>query len=204
MKDDEIKVKIAEVAKQEFLELGYVDASMRNISAKAGLTTGSLYNRFKDKAELFEYIVGDSVNSVFERFESFNQFYSLKDNVNQGTIDEQYEKSAMKFIIDTMYENYDSFDLIINKGVGSPYENFMDKLIGVATENTVNFIFATKPGLQNPVIVEDVTHLLNVALFDAIAEIFRKHYTKDQADFYMKSIFIFYNAGWTSLLSQEF
>ena len=112
MKDDEIKVKIAEVAKQEFLELGYVDASMRNISAKAGLTTGSLYNRFKDKAELFEYIVGDSVNSVFERFESFNQFYSLKDNVNVGTIDEQYEKSAMKFIIDTMYENYDSFDLI--------------------------------------------------------------------------------------------
>jgi hypothetical protein len=80
----------------------------------------------------------------------------------------------------------------------------MDKLIGVATENTVNFVFATKPGLQNPVIIEDVTHLLNVALFDAIAEIFRKHYTKDQADFYMKSIFIFYNAGWTSLLSQEF
>ena len=68
MKDDEIKVKIAEVAKQEFLELGYVDASMRNISAKAGLTTGSLYNRFRDKAELFEYIVGDAVNGVKLKF----------------------------------------------------------------------------------------------------------------------------------------
>lgn len=204
MKDDEIKVKIAEVAKQEFLELGYVDASMRNISSKAGLTTGSLYNRFKDKAELFEYIVGDSVNSVFERFASFNQDYSLGDNVQQGTEAEQYTNSAMKFIIDTMFENYDSFDLIINKGVGSPYENFMEKLIGVATENTVNFIYATKPGLKNPVIIEDITHLLNVALFDAIAEIFRKHYTKEQADYYMRSIFTFYNAGWTSLLSKEF
>ena len=77
MKDDEIKVKIAEVAKREFLELGYVDASMRNISGKAGLTTGSLYNRFRDKAELFEYIVGDSVNGVFEKFENFNASYSI-------------------------------------------------------------------------------------------------------------------------------
>ena len=32
----------------------------------------------------------------------------------------------MKFIIDTMFDNYDSFDLVINKGIGSPYENFMD------------------------------------------------------------------------------
>ena len=204
MKDDEIKVKIAEVAKQEFLELGYVDASMRNISAKAGLTTGSLYNRFKDKAELFEYIVGDSVNSVFERFESFNQAYSLGENVSLATEEDQYNNSAMKFIIDTMYENYDSFDLIINKGIGSPYENFMEKLIGVATENTVNFIFATKQGIKNPSIIEDITHLLNVALFDAIAEIFRKHYTKEQADFYMKSIFVFYNGGWSALLAKEF
>ena len=65
MKDDEIKVKIAEVEKREFLELGYVDASMRNISAKAGLTTGSLYNKFTYKTQLFKYIIVDSVNSVF-------------------------------------------------------------------------------------------------------------------------------------------
>lgn len=204
MKDDEIKVKIAEVAKQEFLELGYVDASMRNISAKAGLTTGSLYNRFKDKAELFEYIVGGAVNGVFERFESFNEAYSISENANLVSDDDKYLNSAMKFIIDTMFENYDSFDLIINKGIGSPYENFMDKLIGVATENTVNYIYASKPGVKNPTIVQDVTHLLNVALFDAISEIFRKHYTKDQADYYMRSIYFFYNAGWQALLTKEF
>lgn len=204
MKDDEIKVKIAEVAKQEFLELGYVDASMRNISAKAGLTTGSLYNRFKDKAELFEYIVGGAVNGVFERFESFNEAYSISENANLVSDDDKYLNSAMKFIIDTMFENYDSFDLIINKGIGSPYENFMDKLIGVATENTVNYIYASKPGVKNPTIVQDVTHLLNVALFDAISEIFRKHYTKEQADYYMRSIYFFYNAGWQALLSKEF
>lgn len=204
MKDDEIKVKIAEVAKKEFLELGYVEASMRNISAKAGLTTGSLYNRFRDKAELFEYIVGDAVNGVFAKFESFNEVYSIGNESRLQTNDEKYNVSAIKFIIDTMFDNYDSFDLIINKGIGSPYENFMDRLIAVATENTVKYIFGVKQNVKSPSIVQDVTHLLNVALFDAISEIFRKHYTREQADYYMRSIYVFYNAGWESLLANEF
>jgi len=202
MKDDEIKVKIAEVAKQEFLELGYVDASMRNISGKAGLTTGSLYNRFRDKAELFEYIVGDAVNGVFEKFENFNAAYSIGENAEMQSEEEQYNTSAMKFIIDTMFDNYDSFDLVINKGVGSPYENFMERLIAIATENTKNFVLAHKTNIFDPVVAEDLTHLLNVALFDAISEIFRKHYTKEEADFYMKNIFCFYNAGWNKILDK--
>ena len=202
MKDDEIKVKIAEVAKEEFLELGYVNASMRNISAKAGLTTGSLYNRFRDKAELFEFIVGDSVKKVFDKFQEFNDAFSL-DSVDSNQDEQiQYENSAMKFIIDTMFDSYDSFDLVINKGLGSPYENFMERLIAVATENTKNYVFAHKSGVADPSVAEDITHLLNVALFDAISEIFRKHYTKEQADYYMRNIFRFYNAGWKAILDR--
>ena len=202
MKDDEIKVKIAEVAKQEFLELGYVDASMRNISAKAGLTTGSLYNRFKDKAELFEYIVGQSAKEVLDTFQSFNSAYSVESLKGKENISDEYETSAMKFLIDKMFDNYDSFDLVINKGVGSPYENFMERLIAIATENTKNFVLAHKTNIVDPVVAEDLTHLLNVALFDAISEIFRKHYTKEEADFYMKNIFCFYNAGWNEILDK--
>jgi len=202
MKDDEIKVRIAQVAKQEFLELGYVDASMRNISAKAGLTTGSLYNRFRDKAELFEYIVGDSVKEVLEKFESFNSAYSVEQYRDKMDVDDEYDNSAIKFLIDKMFDNYDSFDLIINKGVGSPYEDFMNSLIVVATENTKNYVLAHKSNVVDASVAEDLTHLLNVALFDAIAEIFRKHYTKNEADFYMKNIFVFYNAGWNGILDK--
>ena len=202
MKDDEIKVRIAQVAKQEFLELGYVDASMRNISAKAGLTTGSLYNRFRDKAELFEYIVGDSVKEVLEKFESFNSAYSVEQYREKRSVDDEYNSSAIKFLIDKMFDNYDSFDLIINKGIGSPYEDFMNSLIVVATENTKNYVLAHKSNVLDASVAEDLTHLLNVALFDAIAEIFRKHYTKSEADFYMKNIFVFYNAGWNGILDK--
>ena len=52
-KKDELAIdKIIECAKQEFLENGFEGASMRNIAENAGYTTGMLYGRFADKAEL--------------------------------------------------------------------------------------------------------------------------------------------------------
>lgn len=44
-----VSEKIETCAKKEFLEKGYVDASLRNIAAKAGTTTGSIYSRYGGK-----------------------------------------------------------------------------------------------------------------------------------------------------------
>ena len=199
MKDDDIKIKIAEVAKAEFVELGYVDASMRNISAKAGLTTGSLYNRFRDKAELFDFIVGDQVRNVFDEFQKYNNHYTM--NVDKTLIN-TFETSAIKFLLDKIYSNFDSFNLIITKGIGSPYEDFLDKIIAVATENASLYISTKHFGKENPKIATDFTHLINVALFNAIAEMVRKNYSYDEALFYMENLYKFYYAGWTAVIGE--
>lgn len=52
-----VSEKIETCAKKEFLEKGYVDASLRNIAAKAGTTTGSIYSRYGGKEGLFSAIV---------------------------------------------------------------------------------------------------------------------------------------------------
>ncbi len=41
--------RILECAKKEFLEKGYMDASLRTIAAEAETSTNSIYVRFKDK-----------------------------------------------------------------------------------------------------------------------------------------------------------
>ena len=51
--------RILECAKQEFLEKGYLDASLRTIATKAGTSTNSIYVRFQDKEGLFEALVGE-------------------------------------------------------------------------------------------------------------------------------------------------
>ena len=52
-----VSEKILACAKEEFLEKGYSDASLRIIAAKADTTTGSIYSRFGGKEGLFSAIV---------------------------------------------------------------------------------------------------------------------------------------------------
>ena len=47
--------KLSDSAKKEFMEKGFMKASLRNICKNAGVTTGALYFFFKDKDALFVF-----------------------------------------------------------------------------------------------------------------------------------------------------
>ena len=58
MKDEkETREKLLASARQEFLEKGYMQASLRSICKNAGVTTGALYFFFQDKEDLFTQLV---------------------------------------------------------------------------------------------------------------------------------------------------
>lgn len=52
-----VSEKIETCAKKEFLDKGYVDASLHTIAAEAGTTTGSIYSRYGGKEGLFSALV---------------------------------------------------------------------------------------------------------------------------------------------------
>lgn len=49
-----ISEKVELCAKKEFLEKGYVDASLRTIAAEAGTTTGTIYSHMVEKKDFFQ------------------------------------------------------------------------------------------------------------------------------------------------------
>ena len=51
-------------AMAEFMEMGFQEASLRVIAAKADTTTGSIYSRFQDKEGLFHALVDDTVEQL--------------------------------------------------------------------------------------------------------------------------------------------
>ena len=59
--EKQTKKKLIECAKKEFIEKGFMKASLRNICKNAGVTTGAMYFFFKDKEELFESVVGSQL-----------------------------------------------------------------------------------------------------------------------------------------------
>ena len=61
---DEVRQRIVEAAKEEFLEKSYELSSMRSIAGKSRMTVGNLYRYFASKEELNRYIVGPCLNKI--------------------------------------------------------------------------------------------------------------------------------------------
>ena len=58
---DDVRERIVDSAKAEFLEKGIDKASMRDIAAGSNMTVGNLYRYFKNKEELNSFIVGETL-----------------------------------------------------------------------------------------------------------------------------------------------
>ena len=58
------RAKILRAAKQAFLNKGFAHTNVRTIAAEAGVTTGAVYNLFKNKDSIFDALTG----AVFGEF----------------------------------------------------------------------------------------------------------------------------------------
>ena len=63
--------RLLEAAKNEFMEYGFQDASMRRIADNAGITVSGIYKHFKDKEEMFAALVEDDLNALMSQYDNF-------------------------------------------------------------------------------------------------------------------------------------
>ena len=193
--------KIIECARQEFLEKGFEGASMRNISVKAGYTTGMLYGRFADKGELFKAIVKTSADKLYLYYKNVQDDFAHLSPKIQATQMHSYVDERVNDMIDIVYDNFDDFKLIISKSKGSDYENYIDKLVEVETDNTIRFINDLKnAGIKVNEVRADLSHMLATAMFNGMFEVVEHDFSKEEARQYIKQLQWFFNAGWDKIL----
>ena len=203
--NEEILNEILEAAKAEFLSLGYIDASMRNIAKKANLTTGSLYYRFVDKAEMLDAVVGNEAEELLETFKKIQRDFAKKEIENQVCEMKSYTENGVHILLNYIYDNYDAFKIIICKSKGSKYEFFIDSLVDVEVENTYRFINELKAKnikVKEP--TEDLIHILCTSFFASIFEVVHHDMKKEEALKYADEIYAFNQAGWSVLLGLDF
>ena len=56
--------KVKQAIKEEFLEKGYENASIRSIGARAGMTSAGLYRHYVDKEAMFNAMVDPLIDSI--------------------------------------------------------------------------------------------------------------------------------------------
>ena len=124
----ETKAKILESAKKEFLEKGFVNASLRTIASNAGLTTGAMYRHFKDKDALFCALVDQAIDFTTQTVMLTDSSHHLDlDNLVSKEHFEQ-ERESTNELLNFIFDNFDTFTLLLTKSGGSTHEHFQEEI----------------------------------------------------------------------------
>lgn len=136
--EKETKVKLLASAKTEFLEKGYMQASLRNICRNAGVTTGALYFFFQDKEDLFAALLTEPLQKLNELI--MGHFAEEAKEVHVGNKVSSMDDFAGDIevtmqIIHCMYEYYDEFQLLLTKSQGSGFEGILDQFVAMVEKH---------------------------------------------------------------------
>lgn len=141
-RDKDTKNRLLASARAEFMEKGYMNASLRSICGNAGVTTGALYFFFKDKADLFEALTKETVEGIYAAMDG--HFANEHDLAERGElIDSESADSANDFedsrtIIHMMYQRREDILLVLTRSQGSTMEGLVDKFIDTAERHYRN------------------------------------------------------------------
>ena len=112
-KSNAIRENILKCAKTEFMEKGFMDASMRTIAERAGYTTGMLYSRFADKDQIFCALVEEGGSILYDYFVDAQETFAAYEPERQKNDMHAYVDQKVDHMIDILYEHLDAFKLIV-------------------------------------------------------------------------------------------
>jgi AcrR family transcriptional regulator len=196
--------EIIAVAKNEFLEHGFKNASLRTIASKGSTTTGSIYTRFGDKEGLFSAIVepfATKLISIFTKMQlDFNDFSKTEQIEQMG----EYTSQGNDYMIDFMYEYFIECKLLLQASQGTKFENFTDDFICIEEEYTLKYIETMGCELsENPKFTKDIVHMVTTAYFESFFEVIRHNMDKEEAKKYIRVLGKYHLEGFNAIFDTK-
>lgn len=199
--DNQTKEHLLESARSEFMEKGYMKASLRKICANAGVTTGALYFFFKDKEDLFGAIVEKPLTELIgfmtEHFDEDEHLFSLPQPYVH--IDGDHDEIS-DMLIHHLYANYDAFILLLTKSQGSRYEGCVDRIVDMTERSYVTMadIMASKyPGKR---VDQYFNHWFTHMTIDAFIHLLTHEPDEFKAVKHMQRIMNYIIRGWMEMI----
>ena len=197
-KDTDYKKRdlLIESAKKEFKEKGYNKASLRDICANAGVTTGALYFFFENKADLFSAIVDAPLKGlkkiIMDHFaEDVDYMGSIKD-LDKIEMDHSDVTDAF---VDYIYSYYDSFILILTASENTVYENCVDELVDM-TQSAIPMMIAKLPGYTYD---KFMSHWMAHTTIEAFINVIKHEPDVEVAKKKLRPIMNYLVQGWVTL-----
>lgn len=172
-----ISEKVELCAKKEFLEKGYVDASLRTIAAEAGTTTGTIYSRYGGKEGLFSAIVEPVAKEFTGIFIGVQEKFHAIESDRQAVSLDDYAEDGMKQLVKYMYAHLEEFQILVKSSYGTRFKD--------GKPLTKNFM-----------------HIMNKALFESFFEVIRHDMSEEEAWEYIEMLEKYHSAGWNIIYGE--
>ena len=194
-KDHSLDDGIVQAARSEFLAYGFQKASLHKIAEKAGVTTGAIYTRYKNKDALF-------VSLLQEFFETMKVLFT--------PVAEEYEKAKRSaqpedilrainaeehVYFRLLTERCNDCTLFFCRSDGSSIETMLHELMNRKAEQTMEFfshIYGKAPNA-------DAIRLLMGSQFWYFRQLLDQHMEEDRMLTCLQAVLNFTNAGWRQL-----
>lgn len=195
--------RIVDAAKREFLDKGYVDASLRTIAAEADTSTNSIYVRFGDKEGLFSAIVEPVLNEMTERFIRIQERFHLMTPEEQAERMPKYADGGTSELIDYMYEHLEEFRLLLDASYGTRFHNFVDELVRIEVEYTYKFMEAAGYSDKfGDAVTQKLLHIVTTSRFESIFEIIRHGMSREEATEYIELLSRYHRCGFIEIFGK--
>ena len=195
--------KIQQAALAEFLDKGFLGASLRQIVKNAEVTTGAFYGYFSSKEALFNAIVEPHAAALMGRFmEAQTTFAELPEK-------EQPEHMGLEsgrcvdWMVDYICAHREPVKLLLCCAEGTSYEHFVHNMVEVEVEYTQRYMEVLRRlGRDIPVLDKSLCHIIASGMFNGIFEIVVHDMPRDQAMRDVDQLRAFYTAGWSKLMGE--
>ena len=186
---------IMQAAYSEFLAYGFQKASLHKIAKKAGVTTGAIYTRYKNKDALFVSLLHDFFEAMKILFAPVAEEYEKAKRSAQPDDILRAINAEEKIYFRLLTEHYDDCTLFFCRSDGSSVETMLGALMDHKTEQTVEFfshIYGKEPNA-------DAIRLLMGSQFWYFRQLLDQHMEKDRMFACLQAVLNFTNAGWRQL-----
>lgn len=195
LRDHSLDEKIIAAARDEFLEKGYMGASLRKIAERAGVTVGAIQTRYKSKDELFADVLKPLLADIETAFTEIKSDYyaAFGTDILKGLKMSMKYESEMIFRL--IFAHYEQAMLLFYGSAGSALEHYFDVLVQKKIEESI--IFFQKAGYG--AIDEKLLGMLISVQFVTYKRLIIDCTDKESAEKYMSELMIYHFGGWAAL-----
>ena len=193
--------KIQEAAMDEFLDKGFLVASLRQIVKNAGVTTGAFYGYFSSKEALFNALVEPHAAALMGKFmeaqTSFSELPEQEQPEHMGLESSQ----CVHWMVDYICDHREPVKLLLCKAEGTSYEHFVHNMVEVEVEYTLRYMDVLRRlGREVPELSQSLCHIIASGMFNGLFEIVVHDMPKEQALRDAEQFRTFYTGGWLKLM----